>query len=47
MNATPKLETRENEQRELCEQLELSLPNAQALLSPRTRQPRRQSPSTR
>ena len=35
------------EQRELCEQLELSLPDAQALLSPRRRQPRRQPPSIR
>ncbi|WP_210772043.1 IS1634 family transposase [Metallibacterium scheffleri] len=34
------------EHRTLCEQLELSLPDAQALPSPRTRQRRRQPPST-
>ena len=34
------------EHRTLCEQLELSLPDAQALPSPRTRQQRRQPPST-
>ncbi|THD10295.1 hypothetical protein [Metallibacterium scheffleri] len=35
------------EHRELCEQLDLSLPDAQALPPPRTRQRRRQPPSTR